>query len=175
MRDRLPAPRHRHVRELYAATTRKNARAIRSPTSSFPIRRSSMLTRPSFTALDLLGHHGLDLFFRSKDYSLCLEEHRPIHHHPFSVHHHDHIGPYPDQVNIDSIGPHISYLWSLISTGGDLFFSAHTGLPFLMGSFSGKIRRYVISVSLPRSSLGSWSCLPLALYDRCGLRFLHHL
>ena len=44
-----------------------------------------------------------------------------------------HIGPYPNQINVDAIGPRLAYLWSFISTGGDMFFSAHTGLPFLMG------------------------------------------
>ncbi len=37
-----------------------------------------------------------------------------------------HIGPFPSQLNIDSI------LFSKFSFTADLFFSAHTGLPFLM-------------------------------------------
>jgi hypothetical protein len=38
-----------------------------------------------------------------------------------------HIGPFPTKVSIDPTS-----IISLFSFGGDLFFSAHTGLPFLM-------------------------------------------
>lgn len=38
-----------------------------------------------------------------------------------------HIGPFPSQINIDPAS-----IINMFSFGGDLFFSAHTGLPFLM-------------------------------------------
>ncbi|MBU6232268.1 MAG: hypothetical protein KGI45_01160 [Patescibacteria group bacterium] len=43
-----------------------------------------------------------------------------------------HIGPFPDHVNVDqfSLDPHINFY--IFSSGADLFFSGHTGLPFLM-------------------------------------------
>ena len=49
-----------------------------------------------------------------------------------------HLGPYPDRVIVDSMKIGLVSLFSrsgnsfLFSSGGDLFFSAHTGLPFLM-------------------------------------------
>ena len=49
-----------------------------------------------------------------------------------------HIGPFPDQIHLDGSGTgifHIVYSISnffFLSTGNDLFFSGHTGLPFLM-------------------------------------------
>lgn len=39
-----------------------------------------------------------------------------------------HIGPFPDHVQIVSSSP----FWGVFTTGNDLFFSSHTGLPFLM-------------------------------------------
>lgn len=50
-----------------------------------------------------------------------------------------HIGPYPDQIPMDVFGENwIQHItdnanFFIFSSGSDLFFSAHTGLPFLMG------------------------------------------
>ena len=49
-----------------------------------------------------------------------------------------HIGPYPDQIPMDVFGENwLQHLtdnanFFIFSSGSDLFFSAHTGLPFLM-------------------------------------------
>lgn len=48
-----------------------------------------------------------------------------------------HIGPYPDHIVTDLGGLMLMHTWKLgnfltFSSGGDLFFSSHTGLPFLM-------------------------------------------
>ncbi|MDE2037891.1 MAG: hypothetical protein KGI69_01535 [Patescibacteria group bacterium] len=50
-----------------------------------------------------------------------------------------HIGPYPDHVVIDSVGTgwlqtafHGDLYFAFFGSGSDLFFSGHTGLPFLM-------------------------------------------
>lgn len=47
-----------------------------------------------------------------------------------------HIGPFPSQLNIDSI------LFSKFSFAADLFFSAHTGLPFLMALLFWENKRF---------------------------------
>ncbi len=47
-----------------------------------------------------------------------------------------HIGPFPSQLNIDSI------LFSKFSFTADLFFSAHTGLPFLMALIFWESKRF---------------------------------
>ena len=49
-----------------------------------------------------------------------------------------HIGPFPDHINIDVAGMNLfssithGDLFFIFSSGGDLFFSGHTGLPFLL-------------------------------------------
>lgn len=50
-----------------------------------------------------------------------------------------HLGPFPSQIAIDS------NLLSKMSFGGDLFFSGHTGLPFLLALifWKNKITRYI--------------------------------
>lgn len=50
-----------------------------------------------------------------------------------------HIGPYPSQIPIDS------YILSFFVFGGDLFFSGHTGLPFLIALmfWEEKVLRYL--------------------------------
>ncbi len=54
-----------------------------------------------------------------------------------------HIGPFPFQLDLDS------NLLSFISTGNDLFFSGHTGLPFLLGLmfWKHKLLRYFFVLS----------------------------
>ena len=44
-----------------------------------------------------------------------------------------HIGPFPDHVNLDSFALFSNFNMYSFSSGGDLFFSGHTGLPFLLG------------------------------------------
>ncbi|MEA2715028.1 MAG: hypothetical protein QOG91_56 [Candidatus Parcubacteria bacterium] len=43
-----------------------------------------------------------------------------------------HIGPFPDHVLVDSFSLIKSINFYIFSSGADLFFSAHTGLPYLM-------------------------------------------
>lgn len=57
-----------------------------------------------------------------------------------------HIGPFPTHININ----YSLDIVKLFSTGGDLFFSAHTGLPFLMALVFGKYNvnlRVIFSVT----------------------------
>lgn len=70
-----------------------------------------------------------------------------------------HIGPFPDHTVIDTFGYHWlesilhtkSDLLFIISSGSDLFFSGHTGMPFLLGLIFWKdrlIRIFCIMTSL---------------------------
>jgi hypothetical protein len=57
-----------------------------------------------------------------------------------------HLGPYPDRIVTDVMQSGLIYFFFsyddfLWSTGGDLFFSAHTGLPFLIALIFWDIRR----------------------------------
>ncbi|MFA6554042.1 MAG: phosphatase PAP2-related protein [Candidatus Paceibacterota bacterium] len=42
-----------------------------------------------------------------------------------------HIGPFPDRIDMDSFNLFKNLDFYIFSSGGDLFFSGHTGLPFL--------------------------------------------
>ncbi|OGI71347.1 hypothetical protein A3B84_00580 [Candidatus Nomurabacteria bacterium RIFCSPHIGHO2_02_FULL_35_13] len=55
-----------------------------------------------------------------------------------------HLGPFPTQINIDSVG-----FFSKLIFDGDLFFSGHTGLPFLMALtfWQEKTLRYIFIIS----------------------------